>query len=100
MSAQCLLHHHLESPSHDESEFIYRSFIGKLNYLAQSLQPGTVYEVHQCDRFSSNPRLEHTKAIEYLVLYLKGTSDLGVQFTPNPNKSFECYADADYCGNW
>ena len=33
--AQKLLHHHLDSPPHDESKFQYRSMIGKLNYLAQ-----------------------------------------------------------------
>ena len=100
MCAQRLLHHHLDSPAHDESRFSYRSVIGKLNYLAQCSRPDIVYAVHQCARFSSNPRQEHTWAVEYLVRYLKGTPELGVKFTPDPTKSFECYADADYCGNW
>ena len=43
---------------------------------------------------------EHTWVIDYPLLYLKVTPDLGVKFTPNPNKSFECYADAYYWGNW
>ena len=43
---------------------------------------------------------KHTWEVDYLVRYLKGTPDLGVKFTPDPTKSFECYADADYCCNW
>ena len=35
-----------------------------------------------------------------MVRYLKGTPELGVKFTPDPTKIFECNADADYCGNW
>ena len=60
MCAQRLLHHHLDSPAHDESRFSYRSVIGKLNYLAQCSRPDIVYAVHQCARFSLNPRQEHT----------------------------------------
>ena len=43
MSAQCLLNHHLDSPSNDESELNYRSLIGKINYLDQCLRPDTVH---------------------------------------------------------
>ena len=100
MCAQSLLHHHLYSPVHDESKFSYRSVIGKLNYLAQCSRLDIVHEVHQCTWLSSNLHQEHTWAIDYLVQYLKGTLDLGVKFTPDPKKSFECYTDADYCGNW
>ena len=100
MCVQRVLHHHMDSTAHDESEFNYRSIIGKINYLAQFLRPDIIYAVHQCNRFSLNLRLEHTNAIEYFVRYLKCTAELGVQFTPNTNKSFECYADTDYWGNW
>jgi len=100
MCAQRLLHHHLDSPLHDESKFKYRSVIGKLNYLAQCTRPDIVYAVHQCARFSSNPRREHTEAVVYICRYLKGTPELGLHFKPDVTKSFECYADADYCGNW
>ena len=42
MCAQRLLHHHLDSPAHDESRFSYCSVIGTLNYLAQCLRPDIV----------------------------------------------------------
>ena len=46
----------LGEPPHDETTFQYRSVIGKLNYLEKSTRPDIVYAVHQCTRFSSNPR--------------------------------------------
>jgi hypothetical protein len=90
MCAQRLLHHHLDSAPHDKRKFKYRSVIGKLNYLAQCTRPDIVYAVHQCARFSSNPRQEHTDAVEYIARYLKGTSDLGLHFKLDTSKSFEC----------
>ena len=36
----------------------------------------------------------------HLVNYLKDTKMQGVTMDPESNKSFEVYADADYCGNW
>ena len=100
MCAQRLLHNYLDSSPHDESNFHYRSVIGKLNYLAQFTRPTIVYIVHQCARLSSKPRKEHTDATEYISDYLKGNLDLGLSFKPEISKSFECFADANYCGNW
>ena len=65
--AQRLLHHHINSPLHDESKFQYQSVIGKLNYLAQCNQPDIVCDVHQCARLSSNPRKKHTNTMEYIA---------------------------------
>ena len=87
MCAQGLLHHHLDYPPHDESKFKYRSVIGKLNYMAQCTRPNIVYAVHQCARFSSNPRREHTEAVVYTCRYLNGTPELGIHFKPNVTKS-------------
>ena len=56
--------------------------------------------MHQCARFSSNARKEETDAVEYIDCYLKGNYDLDLSFKPDISKSFECFADADYGGNW
>ena len=39
-------------------------------------------------------------SVEYLVRYFKGMTDIGVNFTPSANNSFECYADTEYCSIW
>ena len=89
--AQRLLRHHLNSSSHDKSKFMYRSMIGKLNYLDQCTCPDIVYSVHQCAHFLSNTCKYHTNSVEYIASYLKGKSDLGINFKSDISKSFSDY---------
>ena len=98
--AQRLLHHHIDNPLHDKSNSQYQSVIGKLKYLYQCTRPDIVYAVHQRAHLSSNPHKDHTSAVEYIARYLKGNLGLGISFKPDISKIFECFADADYCGNW
>ena len=42
----------------------------------------------------------HEKAVEYIAKYLSSTKDEGIILDPDPNKSVETYADADFAGNW
>ncbi len=74
--------------------------IAKLNYLAQTTRPDIMYATHQVAKYSSDPRQSHGEAILYLVRYLKKTRDLGLKFTPDPTKGFECYCDSDFSGLW
>jgi hypothetical protein len=78
----------------------YRSVIGKLNFLEKSTRPDIAYAVHQCARFMSNPKESHGHAIKHLGRYLLGTRDKGLLLNPDNDKSFECYVDADFSGNW
>jgi hypothetical protein len=50
-----ILHRDLEGESFSES-WDYRSIIEKLNFLKKSTRPEIAYAVHQCARFSSNPK--------------------------------------------
>jgi hypothetical protein len=78
----------------------YRSVIGKLNFLEKSTRPEIAYAVHQCARFSSNPRKSHANAIKYLCRYLAATKDKGLILKADPSKSFEVHVDCDFAGNW
>ena len=89
---------HPDSPDFDNN-FHYRSVIGKLNYLEKCTRPDISYAVHQCARFSANPKEEHGKAIKWLGRYLKGTADKGLIFKPD-DSSFQVYVDSDFAGNW
>jgi hypothetical protein len=93
-----ILRAHKESEKHNE-KWHYRSVIGKLNYLEKSTRPDIAYAVHQCARFTEDPRVEHTKAVKAIGRYLLGTKDKGIICKPNDN-SLECYSDADFAGNW
>ena len=81
-------------------KFNYRSIIGRLNFLEKSTRPDLAYAVHQCARFSANPKVSHGKAIEHIVHYLRKTKDDGIILKPDIEKSIEAYADADFAGNW
>ena len=100
MSAHKLLHHHLDSSPHNPHHFNYRSVGRKLNYLAQISQPDICYAVHQCAKYSSNPHTEHKEAIIYLAKYPNSTHGLDFWLLPSKSKSIECFADANFCGNW
>jgi hypothetical protein len=78
----------------------YRSIVGKLNFLEKSTRPEIAYAVHQCARFSSNPKKSHANAVKYLCRYLMGTKDKGLVLRSDPSKSFEVHVDCDFAGNW
>jgi len=99
MKSSTLLSRHNESADFDGS-FNYRSLIGKLNYLERGTRPDISYAVHQCARFSNDPKKEHGDAIRWIARYLKGTRDKGMILKPDLSKSFEVFVDADFSGNW
>ena len=78
----------------------YRSIIGKLNFIEKSTRPDIAYATHQCARFCQDPKESHAKAILQLVRYLQHTSDQGLILDPKKDIALECYADADFAGNW
>jgi Reverse transcriptase (RNA-dependent DNA polymerase) len=78
----------------------YRSVIGKLNFLEKSTRADLAYSVHQCARFMAEPRKIHGEAVKRIGRYLLSSRDKGVILRPDLSKSFECWVDADYCGNW
>jgi hypothetical protein len=84
--------------AHDES-WENRSVIGKLNFLEKSTRPDIAFAVHQCARYSSNPKQSHSAAVRYIVRYLVSTRNKGLILNPTRH-SFECYVDADFQGGW
>jgi hypothetical protein len=59
-----------------------------------------MYAMHQIDKFLSDPKQSHGKAILYLVCYLKKTCNLGLKFKPDSKNGFECYCDTDCSEYW
>jgi Reverse transcriptase (RNA-dependent DNA polymerase) len=90
-------------PDEGEEEFNetwnYRSLIGKINYLEKSTRPDIAYAVHQCARFAANPKASYGKAVKNIGRYLLGTKTKGITCKLN-NQAIQCYADADFAGNW
>jgi Reverse transcriptase (RNA-dependent DNA polymerase) len=98
MASSKLLSRHPTSPAFD-GHFNYRRVIGKLMYLEKSTRPDLAYAVHQCARFSHEPKEEHGKAVKWIGRYLKATADKGLIIHPS-STSLDLYVDSDFAGNW
>ena len=83
-----------------KNDFHYRSIIGQLNYLAATTRPEIQFAVHQCARFSQDPKMSHEKAVKRIVRYLKRTQDQGLILTVDQSKGIECYVDPDFAGGY
>ena len=99
MASSKLLSKHPESEVL-QSRYQVRRIVGKLNFLANSSRADLAYATHQIARFVSCPKVEHGKAIEWLVRYLIGTRQKGYMILPDASKGVELHADADFAGNW
>jgi len=82
-----------------QTEWEYRRIIGQLNFLEKSTRPNIAYAVHQCTRFSSNPKASHKMAVLRIGRYLMATRSQGIIFEPT-NSSLKLWCDADFSGNW
>jgi hypothetical protein len=87
----------LQDPPHNE-DWEYSFMIGVLIYLACNSRPDIAFAVHQCARFTHNPRHGHTQAVRQIVQYLLGTVDEGLVFETTKQTMVDCYVDADFCG--
>ena len=99
MISSKILKRHKTSGPHD-GLFHYQSIIGKLNYLEKGSRPDLSYTVHQCARFSLDPSIEHSQAVQCIICYLAGNMDKGTILRPNKDKGLEVHVDADFAGNW
>jgi hypothetical protein len=77
----------LDGLAHNES-WEYRSVIGKLNFLEKSTRPDIAFAVHQCARYSINPKRSHSAAVRYFVRYLITTRDKGLILKPRASHKF------------
>ena len=80
-------------------EWNYWSIVGMLLYLSGSSRPDIAYAVHQCARFSHNPKRSHEIVLKHIARYLKGTRGKGLIMVPNrDNMKLDLSADADFAG--
>ena len=79
-----------------QDKWKYSSIIGMLLYLCNS-RSDIAFAVHQCARFTHNPKRSHEKAILH-ICYLKGTKEKGLILNHTKSLSLEYYADADFTG--
>ena len=71
-----------------------------LLYLAGKAWPDIAFAVHQCARFSHQPKKCHEDAVKRIVRYLKGTYKKGLIFKPTGELTLEAFVDADFADLW
>ena len=98
MKPLTILNKSKDSPEFNRS-FNYLSVIGKMNYLEKGYQSDLAYAIHQCARYSTNPRKEHGDAVRWIGRYLLGTPNKGLILRPDLTRSFEVFMDSNFCGN-
>ena len=76
----------------------YASAIGCLMYLMQCTRPDVAFAVSKLSRFTSNPSVEHWKAIGRVFGYLMKTKRLGLQYSKFP-AVLEGYTDESWISN-
>jgi hypothetical protein len=96
-----ILHKDENGPSRKyEEHWNYRTAIGMLTYLQGNTRPDISVHVHQCARFSVNPKRSHERSVVQIGRYLLTTRNRGILYKPDKTKGLECYVDADFAGGW
>lgn len=73
--------------------------IGSLVYLAGQTRPDISYSAHYTARYMSNPSLEHLKACDHILSYLRGTTNMGIRYQQGDGSmNLVGFVDADYAG--
>ena len=73
-----------------QESFNYASVIGMLMYLSNTSRPDLAFAVHQCARFTHNPRRSHKMALKRIGRYLVGTKDRGMILDPSQHLDINC----------
>ena len=81
-------------------QWSYSSVVGMLLYLAANSRPEIAYAVHQCRRFTHNPKASHRAAMKQICSYLQGTKTKGLILKPSKQLTVDCFVNVDIAGQW
>ena len=88
----------LENSGRAVAQLEYASVIGSLMYAMHCTRPNITFAVCKMSRFTSNPSVEHWKAIGRILGYLKRTINLSLFYNDYP-EVLEGYSDACWITN-
>ena len=80
-------------------ESTYRSLIGSLLFLAKQTQPDILFGVNVLSRFMAKPIKPHMNAVQRILRYLRGLSNLKIAYCKQNNPILLEESDADRSGN-
>ena len=76
---------------------MYRGMIGSLLYLTAS-RPDIMYCVCLCAKFQSYTKESHLSVVKRILIYLKGTMDIGLWYPKSDNIELIGFSDANFVG--
>ena len=82
------------------TKFLYQNIIGALLYLSKSTHTrhNIAYAVGVLSRFSKTPNYRACKAVIRVLIYLRGTFDVGIIFSES-TLNLHAFSDADWAGD-
>ena len=84
-----------KNTGHGKDQLKYSQIIGSLMYLTSATRPDISYAVSRLSRYTSNPGDDHWIALERVLRYLKGTSNLGIHYSGHP-AVLEGFSDSNW----
>ncbi|XP_039133317.1 uncharacterized mitochondrial protein AtMg00810-like [Dioscorea cayenensis subsp. rotundata] len=84
--------------SGDADSKVYISLIGRLLYLTHT-RPDIACTVNLLSRFVSKPTKTHLGAAKYLLRYIAGTTNFGINYTEVKKWKLRGYSDSDWGGS-
>ena len=78
------------------------SILGQLMYLTHT-RPDMQFAVHQCAKFTHDPKESDANAIKKICRYIKGTRNTGIKFQRkmiNDKLNVNCFVDASFAPVW
>ncbi|XP_075088088.1 secreted RxLR effector protein 161-like [Nicotiana tabacum] len=78
----------------------YSSVVGSIMYAMVCTRPDISHAVSVVSRYMACPGKEYWQAVKWILRYLKGTTDVGLNFYKDKlSKSLVGYVDSDYVGD-
>ncbi|KAK9747238.1 hypothetical protein QE152_g5434 [Popillia japonica] len=74
----------------------YQEAIGSLLFLCQGTRPDITYATCMLSRYSKKPERRHWTAVKRIFRYLRGTTNLKLEFRKDKEQFLEAYSDADW----
>ncbi|CAM8884740.1 unnamed protein product [Rhodiola kirilowii] len=62
-------------------------------------RPDIAYPVSVVSQYMSSPTVDHWKAVEQILGYLKGSPGRGLVYGSHGHENIECFSDADWAGS-
>ena len=77
----------------------YQEAIGCIMYAAQITRSDLAFAVGMLSKFNNNPGKIHWTAVKRLLRYMKGTSELKLEYSKQENSTLIGYCDADWAND-